>query len=205
MRYQGKLHDWKDDKGFGFVIPNGGGQRAFVHIKAFANRGRRPAGDEIITYDLVFDPMGKALADNIEFYKERTSTPPRQAGGRSKFALWFASLFVALLLLGAASAKLPWQLLPVYLFFSLVALLAYRSDKAAAEANRRRTPENTLLLIGLAGGWPGALAAQYLFRHKSKKTAFLVPFWFTVALNGGALGWLLLSDGGAVLRGALGA
>ena len=24
MRYQGKITDWKDDKGFGFVMPNGG-------------------------------------------------------------------------------------------------------------------------------------------------------------------------------------
>lgn len=37
MRYQGKITGWKDDKGFGFVIPNGGGQKAFVY---FANNER---------------------------------------------------------------------------------------------------------------------------------------------------------------------
>lgn len=41
MRYQGKITDWKDDKGFGFVTPNGGGPRVFVHIKSFSSRQRR--------------------------------------------------------------------------------------------------------------------------------------------------------------------
>ena len=35
MRYLGRVTDWNDTKGFGFVMPNGGGDRAFVHVKAF--------------------------------------------------------------------------------------------------------------------------------------------------------------------------
>ncbi|MEH6454645.1 MAG: DUF1294 domain-containing protein, partial [Psychromonas sp.] len=34
MKFQGKISNWQDGKGFGFVEPTGGGQRAFVHIKA---------------------------------------------------------------------------------------------------------------------------------------------------------------------------
>jgi cold shock CspA family protein len=26
MRYQGKITTWKDDQGFGFITPNGGGK-----------------------------------------------------------------------------------------------------------------------------------------------------------------------------------
>lgn len=52
MRYQGKITNWKDDKGFGFITPNGGENQVFVHIKSFANRQRRPVGDEIVTYEL---------------------------------------------------------------------------------------------------------------------------------------------------------
>lgn len=40
MRYQGKVTNWKYDQGFGFVIPNGGGQKAFVHIKACSKTSR---------------------------------------------------------------------------------------------------------------------------------------------------------------------
>jgi cold shock CspA family protein len=42
MRYQGKITVWKDDKGFGFVTMNATGEEAFVHIKSFSNRSRRP-------------------------------------------------------------------------------------------------------------------------------------------------------------------
>jgi cold shock CspA family protein len=31
MRDQGRLTDWDDEKGFGFVTPENGGLRAFVH------------------------------------------------------------------------------------------------------------------------------------------------------------------------------
>jgi uncharacterized membrane protein YsdA (DUF1294 family) len=62
---------------------------------------------------------------------------------------------------------------------------AYAFDKAAARAGRWRTAEATLLLLGLVGGWPGALLAQQLLRHKSSKAPFRAAFWVTVALNAG--------------------
>jgi uncharacterized membrane protein YsdA (DUF1294 family) len=55
-------------------------------------------------------------------------------------------------------------------------------------------------MIALLGGWPGALLAQKLLRHKSKKQSFQVVFWATVLLNCGVLGWLLTSKGAVVLR-----
>lgn len=79
----------------------------------------------------------------------------------------------------------------VYLVMSVVAYATYARDKSAARAGRRRTPEKTLHLMALLGGWPGALLAQRRLRHKSSKTSFLVTFWLTVVLNLGALAWLL--------------
>jgi uncharacterized membrane protein YsdA (DUF1294 family) len=40
-----------------------------------------------------------------------------------------------------------------------------------------------LLLLGLAGGWPGAVLAQQYLRHKSAKAEFRAAFWMTVGLN----------------------
>jgi uncharacterized membrane protein YsdA (DUF1294 family) len=38
-------------------------------------------------------------------------------------------------------------------------------------------------LLALAGGWPGALLAQQLLRHKTSKPGFIAMFWFTVLIN----------------------
>ena len=67
MRYQGRITAWKDDKGFGFVTPNGGGEQVFVHIKAFARADRRPIGNELVTYELRFDDRNRARAENVAF------------------------------------------------------------------------------------------------------------------------------------------
>ncbi len=77
-----------------------------------------------------------------------------------------------------------------YVIFSLVAFLAYALDKSAAVAGRWRTPESTLHLLTLAGGWPGALLAQQLLRHKTTKESFIVAFWLSVLLNvAGFVAW----------------
>lgn len=48
MRLKGKIASWNDDKGFGFITPFDGGNRVFVHIKAFRKSGRRPdVNDEL--------------------------------------------------------------------------------------------------------------------------------------------------------------
>jgi len=84
---------------------------------------------------------------------------------------------------------MPWLVPAIYAAASLVAFGAYALDKSAARRAARRTPESVLLLLGLAGGWPGALVAQRLLHHKTRKTRFQVVFWSTVVLNCGALWW----------------
>jgi len=76
----------------------------------------------------------------------------------------------------------PW-ILGFYLAASAVAFAVYAADKSAARAGRRRTPENTLILLGLVGGWPGALVAVQTLRHKTKKAGFLAALWLSVVLN----------------------
>ena len=71
---------------------------------------------------------------------------------------------------------------------SLLAFLLYGFDKRCAQTGRRRVPENTLHLIAFLGGWPGALAAQRLFRHKTRKLSFQIVFWLLVMLHLGIVG-----------------
>jgi len=80
--------------------------------------------------------------------------------------------------------------LAIYTVGSVACFIAYAADKRAAIRQQRRTSERALLLLGLAGGWPGALLAQQWLRHKSSKASFLAWFWLTVVLNLAMLVWL---------------
>lgn len=87
----------------------------------------------------------------------------------------------------------------IYLAASMVTFVAYYIDKSAARKGRWRTQEGTLHMLALIGGWPGALVAQTVLRHKSRKQPFRVIFWLTVILNCAALAWLLTPGGRAVI------
>jgi uncharacterized membrane protein YsdA (DUF1294 family) len=98
-------------------------------------------------------------------------------------------LFLVVICGLAARGTVPLAVAALYLGASAAAFVVYGLDKTAARANARRTPEVTLHLIALVGGWPGALVAQRVFHHKSRKLSFQVVFWATVALNCAALVW----------------
>jgi uncharacterized membrane protein YsdA (DUF1294 family) len=73
--------------------------------------------------------------------------------------------------------------LAAYGIVSVLAFFLYWSDKRKARADAWRTPENVLHALELAGGWPGALLAQQLFRHKTRKVSFQLLFWLIVLLH----------------------
>ncbi|WP_350612903.1 DUF1294 domain-containing protein [Pseudomonas sp. HY7a-MNA-CIBAN-0227] len=66
---------------------------------------------------------------------------------------------------------------------SLVTFFLYWSDKRKARSDSWRTPEKFLHTLELAGGWPGALIAQQVFRHKTRKVSYQVVFWLIVLLH----------------------
>lgn len=201
MRYQGRITSWKDDKGFGFITPNGGKEQVFVHIRSFSNRRRRPQGNELVAYDLQVDAKGRAQAIGVAFVGEPRD--PSRPGGRSMGAALFALCFLSFLVIAVLAGRLPVVVLGLYFFASAIAFFAYAFDKSAAARGAWRTRESTLHLFALLGGWPGALAAQRLLRHKSAKASFQITFWVTVAVNCAVLGWLLSPAGADVLRSAM--
>jgi uncharacterized membrane protein YsdA (DUF1294 family)/cold shock CspA family protein len=202
MRFQGKITSWKDDQGFGFITPNGGGPQVFIHIKSLSSQRRRPLGNEIVTYELTTNGKGQARAENVAFVRARASNQrsPREGAG----SLWAAVAFLAIVAAAVLAGKLLPMVLGLYLGASAVTFVVYAFDKSAARNNRWRTRESALHMLSLAGGWPGALFAQRLLRHKSSKGSFQKRFWFTVVLNCGFLGWLLTPFGAGVLRVMLG-
>jgi uncharacterized membrane protein YsdA (DUF1294 family) len=91
--------------------------------------------------------------------------------------------------------KLPFLILVLYIIVSLITFIAYAIDKKAARNGRWRTQESTLHLFSFFGGWPGAIFAQQLLRHKSRKQEFRFVFWVTVLLNVGVFAWFHTPDG----------
>jgi uncharacterized membrane protein YsdA (DUF1294 family)/cold shock CspA family protein len=195
VRFKGKITDWNDDKGYGFVTPSEGGPRVFVHIKSFVNRQRRPVGNELVIYELTSDARGRPQGVNIAFVGDRSSVRASTGSGSGIGALSFTVLFLAFVVGTVAIGRVPLVVLFAYFLVSCATYLAYFLDKAAAQNGRWRTPESTLHLFSLLGGWPGALFAQRIFRHKTQKQSFRATYWVTVALNCVAFGWLLSPAG----------
>ena len=201
MKFQGKISNWNDDKGFGFVEPNGGGERAFVHIKAFTLRTRRPTDGDVIIYDLVQDKDKRYRAENIHFARDsRQKNKPQASKKNRSFGGVLILLFSIGLVISVLTGKLPLAIPLVYLVMSVITFIAYAIDKSAAEKGRWRTQESTLHLMALIGGWPGAILGQMTLRHKSKKKAFRQVFWLTIILNIAGLVWLHTSSGSAFLQ-----
>lgn len=199
MRYSGKIIKWNDEKGFGFVVPKGGKQPVFVHVRGFSYRQRRPLVDAVVNYELGSDAQGRCCAVDVRYADEKQATIELRI---SILPMLFASLFSVMLAAMVWSGHIPMLVAMAYLVISLMTFMAYALDKSAARFGQRRTPENTLFLYGLAGGWPGAIVAQQFFRHKSNKRTFQTRFWLTVLFNCVALG-CLFSPYGADVRSLL--
>lgn len=205
MKLQGKVLNWNDDKGFGFVEPNGGGQRAFVHIKSFKYGSKRPINGDVIIYELVKEGNNKFKAIKIQFASDvkdankRKKTYNKSSGSRAVTRI-FTIAFCFTLLASVVMGKLPILVIGLYVVMSIIAYIAYAIDKSSAQSGAWRTKESTLHLFALLGGWPGAFYAQQRLRHKSIKEEFQMGFRVTIFLNLAGLIWLHTESGADFLR-----
>lgn len=184
------MTDWNDDRGFGFIAPVAGGPRVFVHVSAFP-RGRRPCANELVTYALARDERNRSCATDV-LYVNAGRSWPTGAGDRA-VPVAGATLFFTMLAGLIALGKAPVLLVPLYGLLSMVGLAMYGADKSAAQRGAWRIPEANLHAVALLGGWPGALVARRLFRHKTRKQPFVTIFWGTVVANCTALAWFVSS------------
>jgi uncharacterized membrane protein YsdA (DUF1294 family) len=106
----------------------------------------------------------------------------------------FAMSFLIALAALAGVGRLEMSWLALYYGASLITYGVYALDKTAAQNAGRRAPESTLHLMSLVGGWPGALIAQVLLRHKTRKPSFLIEYWLTVIVNCIALGVVIVKE-----------
>jgi CspA family cold shock protein len=63
----GTVKFFNEQKGYGFIAPEGGGNDAFVHISAVERAGMRTLDrDQRVSYELETDNRGKTSAVNLQ-------------------------------------------------------------------------------------------------------------------------------------------
>ncbi|RJG09205.1 DUF1294 domain-containing protein [Pseudomonas cavernicola] len=223
MEARGSIKSWNDDKGFGFITPEQGGAQVFVHISAM--RGdRRPLPGDRVFFIARKDDQGRLRAEHMRLDgpltldsptirskpkpakeaarpRQQTTRPVREPSSGLPQNLGFKALLFAglclLPLLGSIQLLANAFIWPLcaYGLASLVTFCLYAHDKQSAEKGRWRTPESTLHIAELIGGWPGALVAQQVYRHKTRKASYQAVFWGIVLLHQVFWGdWLLFKS-----------
>lgn len=200
MEQHGILRSWDNHKGFGFIRSDKNDY--FVHISSVQGE-QRPQQGEILYFAASQDQYGRLCAQHVRSSEQctdqavtrhtpqpasttKTLTQRRQSPTRLTATLCVLTAACALPALGswqafsngAAGAAL-WPLL-LYMLMSVFSVLQYWCDKHNAQRGQWRIPERHLHTVALLGGWPGALIAQKLMRHKTQKTVFQSVFWLIV-------------------------
>jgi CspA family cold shock protein len=74
----GTVKFFNENKGYGFIAPDGGGNDAFVHISAVERSGMRTLRDgQRVSFDLQEDRGGKMAACNL---RAEEDSPNEEAG-----------------------------------------------------------------------------------------------------------------------------
>lgn len=188
---QGRITQWDDERGYGFITPEDGGPTVFLHISALVKGQRRPTAGDEVRYGVRTDERGRLQATDGELAGLPAPTPraPRVVPPRKPPQRWSVieqlavGSFASLLLFGVVARDLSVIVPIVVALICIGTFAAYGDDKARAEQGRWRTPESSLLLLCLFGGWPGAIAAMRWWRHKTSKASFIGAFWVTVLVN----------------------
>lgn len=79
-----------------------------------------------------------------------------------------------------------WYLITI----NLITFFVYGMDKMKSAMGAWRVKEKTLLTLALIGGSIGGIAGIKLFRHKTRKTSFLLPFVVILLLQIGLIYYL---------------
>lgn len=184
MRLKGKIVTWNERKAFGFIRllqTKNTNKDIFVHTSDIKNLRRSPQVGDLVTFSLTEDERGRKRAADAVIpaaqHKAKNNTV-------KEYNILLAILFSLFLISCYLAKKVEAELVLGYLVFSMITFIVYYFDKKSSlKRSTARTSEQTLLLLGLFGGWPGSIIAQQFLRHKSSKKAFRRLFWLTVILN----------------------
>jgi uncharacterized membrane protein YsdA (DUF1294 family)/cold shock CspA family protein len=179
-------------RGYGFIRPDGTtgqdvfGQDVFVHIRNVTNATALRPGQRV-SYQVTSSAKGPAA---VQVRAGSLLTLPHL-----RYMLTGLEVPLVLFLVGSLwlkpSAVLTW--LALWAVASSSATYGiYRYDKRQSESGLGRVPEAVLLALAAVGGSAGALLGMHVpSRHKTAKALFQAVYWLIVALQAGAVIFLL--------------
>jgi len=177
----GRLLKWTDERGFGFIQPEEGGDTVFVHISDFLPGTRRPKEGDVVYFQVDY---GQRRPKAVNVRIRALPLPDTVTVAYGVGALWLIVFF--LFVFGVLDLWLP---IAVYLAMSIVTFGFYFVDKKRAEQNRWRIQSTSLHVLEAMGGWPGALVAMAMLRHLTRKRDHLQILCAIIAIH--LLFWLV--------------
>jgi CspA family cold shock protein len=72
QQFTGSVKFFNDEKGYGFIEPDGGSDGIFMHVSQLQNQRTLPASGDRVTYRLTADARrpGRAMATNVTLLSE---------------------------------------------------------------------------------------------------------------------------------------
>lgn len=176
----GVVVSYDAQKGFGFVRSRAfASNDVFVHVSVIVGRASLRPGQRV-----------RFLAESTEKGLRATRVEPGWCG---LTPMTLPLLALAIVLIAGIGALVLYEKLSLsFAWLSTISTVTfgiYAWDKRQAKIEGRRVPEAGLLGLALVGGSFGALGAMLTFRHKTNKTAFLVPFAGVMLVQAIAVVW----------------
>ena len=195
MKKQGIVRRWDAARGFGFIRSPGTSADVFFHARDFrGNGGRTPVEGMAVSYDeihvggkgpraMAVNPASGTTSRQPDRQKPESLRADTSTPARGKWIPWLIPVWVGIVGYLVFNHRIPALLVPALVMINVATALIYAHDKNAARNKQRRTPETTLHLLAVAGGWPTAWFVQQLLRHKWQKQAFQDTYAVTVMLH----------------------
>jgi cold shock CspA family protein len=140
---KGKISQWHDDKGYGFIVSDDGAEKVFFHISSLKTSSRRPQVGDSVVYESVLDAKQRLQAKAVVIEglavqaNPQRNVKPIQVSPPRKNVFDYLLMLILLGCLG----KVGWDFYQTRLINELMAPYAIAVVIAFLVLNRQKKPK----------------------------------------------------------------